>query len=217
MQLFRPLLCLRCLTCEWQIDFNPCFHVFGLISQASDDHYSHNDPGKQYLIYLLNWMRLSREVTLESAAFFLNPSFRWTAGCFESLWDTANQCHEMNMSNPLPLSPLCSSWILTWTPFRGSLSVRSDDARSLRKLLVSPDSLFPPYIPRHVPYLFIISCLTFFICPSAFLEQEINRSLSQRCPLPPPCPIPSAPQPRELITIEEECERLARELKEVST
>ncbi|XP_040028455.2 T cell immune regulator 1, ATPase H+ transporting V0 subunit a3b [Gasterosteus aculeatus] len=52
----------------------------------------------------------------------------------------------------------------------------------------------------------------------AFLEQEINRSLSppMQCPLPPPCPTPSAPQPRELITIEEECERLARELKEVS-
>lgn len=28
-------------------------------------------------------------------------------------------------------------------------------------------------------------------------------------------PIPSAPQPRELLTIEEESERLARELKEV--
>ncbi|CAN9514961.1 unnamed protein product [Ophioblennius macclurei] len=51
-----------------------------------------------------------------------------------------------------------------------------------------------------------------------FLEQEISRSLSPpiRGPLPPPCPIPSAPQPRELITIEEESERLARELKEVS-
>uniref|UniRef100_A0A672J496 V-type proton ATPase subunit a n=1 Tax=Salarias fasciatus TaxID=181472 RepID=A0A672J496_SALFA len=51
-----------------------------------------------------------------------------------------------------------------------------------------------------------------------FLEQEISRSLSPplRCPLPPPCPTPSAPQPRELITIEEESERLARELKEVS-
>uniref|UniRef100_A0A672J4T1 V-type proton ATPase subunit a n=1 Tax=Salarias fasciatus TaxID=181472 RepID=A0A672J4T1_SALFA len=50
-----------------------------------------------------------------------------------------------------------------------------------------------------------------------FLEQEISRSLSPplRCPLPPPCPTPSAPQPRELITIEEESERLARELKEV--
>uniref|UniRef100_A0A3Q3JN78 V-type proton ATPase subunit a n=1 Tax=Monopterus albus TaxID=43700 RepID=A0A3Q3JN78_MONAL len=51
-----------------------------------------------------------------------------------------------------------------------------------------------------------------------FLEQEINRSLSPplRGPLPPPCPTPLAPQPRELITIEEESERLARELKEVS-
>ncbi|XP_056149128.1 T cell immune regulator 1, ATPase H+ transporting V0 subunit a3b [Lampris incognitus] len=51
-----------------------------------------------------------------------------------------------------------------------------------------------------------------------FLEQEINRSLSPplQCPLSPPCPTPSAPQPRELITIEEESERLARELREVS-
>ncbi|KAF7668004.1 hypothetical protein LDENG_00036830 [Lucifuga dentata] len=51
-----------------------------------------------------------------------------------------------------------------------------------------------------------------------FLEQEISRSLSPplQGPLPPPCPMPSAPQPRELITIEEESERLARELKEVS-
>ncbi|XP_069028027.1 T cell immune regulator 1, ATPase H+ transporting V0 subunit a3b [Embiotoca jacksoni] len=51
-----------------------------------------------------------------------------------------------------------------------------------------------------------------------FLEQEISRSLSPslRGTLPPPCPTPSAPQPRELITIEEESERLARELKEVS-
>ncbi|XP_005719946.1 T cell immune regulator 1, ATPase H+ transporting V0 subunit a3b isoform X1 [Pundamilia nyererei] len=49
-----------------------------------------------------------------------------------------------------------------------------------------------------------------------FLEQEINRSPSLKGPLPPPCPTPSAPQPRELITIEEESERLARELKEVS-
>uniref|UniRef100_A0A3P9N1F0 V-type proton ATPase subunit a n=1 Tax=Poecilia reticulata TaxID=8081 RepID=A0A3P9N1F0_POERE len=51
----------------------------------------------------------------------------------------------------------------------------------------------------------------------SFLEQEINRSLKpplQR-PLPPPSPVPSAPQPRELITIEEESERLARELKEL--
>uniref|UniRef100_A0A8C3A4A1 V-type proton ATPase subunit a n=1 Tax=Cyclopterus lumpus TaxID=8103 RepID=A0A8C3A4A1_CYCLU len=46
-----------------------------------------------------------------------------------------------------------------------------------------------------------------------FLEQEINRSLSPHlnCPLPPPCPIPLAPQPRELITVEEECERLTRD------
>ncbi|XP_077388371.1 T cell immune regulator 1, ATPase H+ transporting V0 subunit a3b [Festucalex cinctus] len=52
----------------------------------------------------------------------------------------------------------------------------------------------------------------------SFLEQEINRSLSPPLngPLPPPCPTPSAPQPRELITIEEESERLARELREVS-
>ncbi|KAM3867361.1 T cell immune regulator 1, ATPase H+ transporting V0 subunit a3b [Diretmus argenteus] len=51
-----------------------------------------------------------------------------------------------------------------------------------------------------------------------FLEQEINRSLSPpiQGALSPPCPTPSAPQPRELITIEEESERLARELKEVS-
>ncbi|CAL8263993.1 unnamed protein product [Lota lota] len=51
-----------------------------------------------------------------------------------------------------------------------------------------------------------------------YLEQEINRSRSPhlRGPLLPPCPMPSAPQPRELSTIEEESERLARELKEVS-
>ncbi|CAB1337154.1 unnamed protein product [Coregonus sp. 'balchen'] len=51
----------------------------------------------------------------------------------------------------------------------------------------------------------------------AFLEQEINRSLSPPLhgPLPPPCPTPLAPQPREVLTIEEESERLARELKEV--
>lgn len=48
----------------------------------------------------------------------------------------------------------------------------------------------------------------------AFLEQEINRSLSQK--LQPPIPMPPAPQPRELLTIEEESERLARELREVS-
>lgn len=56
-----------------------------------------------------------------------------------------------------------------------------------------------------------------FFSLSAFLEQEINRSLTPplRGPLPPPCPTPLAPQPLELITIEEESERLARELKEV--
>uniref|UniRef100_A0A8C5B6V8 V-type proton ATPase subunit a n=1 Tax=Gadus morhua TaxID=8049 RepID=A0A8C5B6V8_GADMO len=50
-----------------------------------------------------------------------------------------------------------------------------------------------------------------------YLEQEINRSRSphMRGPLPPPCPMPSAPQPRELSTIEEDSERLARELKDV--
>ncbi|XP_057205938.1 T cell immune regulator 1, ATPase H+ transporting V0 subunit a3b isoform X3 [Triplophysa rosa] len=47
-----------------------------------------------------------------------------------------------------------------------------------------------------------------------FLEQEIVRTLSQT--LQPPIPTPAAPQPRELLTIEEESERLARELKEVS-
>ncbi|XP_017282586.1 T cell immune regulator 1, ATPase H+ transporting V0 subunit a3b [Kryptolebias marmoratus] len=51
-----------------------------------------------------------------------------------------------------------------------------------------------------------------------FLEQEIGRSLSppMRGPLPLPTPMPPAPQQRELIAIEEESERLARELKEVS-
>ncbi|XP_072534563.1 V-type proton ATPase 116 kDa subunit a 3 [Salminus brasiliensis] len=51
-----------------------------------------------------------------------------------------------------------------------------------------------------------------------FLEQEVIRSLSPslRESLPLPCPLPSAPQPRELLAIEEESERLARELKEVS-
>uniref|UniRef100_A0A7N8X9C6 V-type proton ATPase subunit a n=1 Tax=Mastacembelus armatus TaxID=205130 RepID=A0A7N8X9C6_9TELE len=46
-----------------------------------------------------------------------------------------------------------------------------------------------------------------------FLEQAINRSLSPplQGPLPPPHPTPLAPQPRELITIEEESERLARD------
>uniref|UniRef100_A0A673LDP3 V-type proton ATPase subunit a n=1 Tax=Sinocyclocheilus rhinocerous TaxID=307959 RepID=A0A673LDP3_9TELE len=46
-----------------------------------------------------------------------------------------------------------------------------------------------------------------------FLDQEIVRSLSQK--LQPPIPTPPAPQPRELLTIEEESERLARELREV--
>ncbi|XP_041917750.1 V-type proton ATPase 116 kDa subunit a 3-like [Alosa alosa] len=52
----------------------------------------------------------------------------------------------------------------------------------------------------------------------AFLEQEIGRSLSAtlRSPLQPPLPTPLAPQPRELLTIEEESEKQARELKEVS-
>ncbi|XP_061541607.1 T cell immune regulator 1, ATPase H+ transporting V0 subunit a3b [Phycodurus eques] len=52
----------------------------------------------------------------------------------------------------------------------------------------------------------------------SFLEQEMNRSLTPPLngPLPAPCPTPSAPQPRELIAIEEESERLARELREVS-
>lgn len=69
----------------------------------------------------------------------------------------------------------------------------------------------------HLLFMFL-PLLTFFICHSAFLEQEINRSLCPplQGPLPPPCPTPLAPQPRELITIEEESERLARELKEVS-
>uniref|UniRef100_A0A8C2I1I0 V-type proton ATPase subunit a n=1 Tax=Cyprinus carpio TaxID=7962 RepID=A0A8C2I1I0_CYPCA len=47
-----------------------------------------------------------------------------------------------------------------------------------------------------------------------FLEQEIARSLSQK--LQAPIPTPPAPQPRELLTIEEESERLTRELREVS-
>uniref|UniRef100_A0A674CP27 V-type proton ATPase subunit a n=1 Tax=Salmo trutta TaxID=8032 RepID=A0A674CP27_SALTR len=51
-----------------------------------------------------------------------------------------------------------------------------------------------------------------------YLEQEIVRSLfpPQAGPLPTPSPVPSAPQPRELMAIEEESERLARELREVS-
>uniref|UniRef100_A0A674CNM7 V-type proton ATPase subunit a n=1 Tax=Salmo trutta TaxID=8032 RepID=A0A674CNM7_SALTR len=50
-----------------------------------------------------------------------------------------------------------------------------------------------------------------------YLEQEIVRSLfpPQAGPLPTPSPVPSAPQPRELMAIEEESERLARELREV--
>uniref|UniRef100_A0A8C1RWJ6 V-type proton ATPase subunit a n=2 Tax=Cyprinus carpio TaxID=7962 RepID=A0A8C1RWJ6_CYPCA len=43
--------------------------------------------------------------------------------------------------------------------------------------------------------------------------ESILRSLSQK--LQPPIPTPPAPQPRELLTIEEESERLARELREV--
>ncbi|XP_076878624.1 T cell immune regulator 1, ATPase H+ transporting V0 subunit a3b [Brachyhypopomus gauderio] len=52
----------------------------------------------------------------------------------------------------------------------------------------------------------------------AFLEQEITRSLSPslRPPQEQQGPTPPAPQPKELITIEEESERLARELREVS-
>ncbi|XP_071383006.1 V-type proton ATPase 116 kDa subunit a 3-like [Centroberyx affinis] len=51
-----------------------------------------------------------------------------------------------------------------------------------------------------------------------FLEQEIGRSLSPPLigPSSLPSPAPSAPQPRELLDIEEESERLARELREVS-
>uniref|UniRef100_A0AAY4A7N6 V-type proton ATPase subunit a n=1 Tax=Denticeps clupeoides TaxID=299321 RepID=A0AAY4A7N6_9TELE len=50
-----------------------------------------------------------------------------------------------------------------------------------------------------------------------FLEQEIKRSLSPAVTsfLHPPGPVPLAPQPRELLAIEEESERLARELREV--
>ncbi|KAM6977923.1 V-type proton ATPase 116 kDa subunit a 3-like [Aplochiton taeniatus] len=52
----------------------------------------------------------------------------------------------------------------------------------------------------------------------AFLEQEIGRSLWPPLigPLPVPSPAPFAPQPRELMAIEEESERLAWELREVS-
>uniref|UniRef100_A0A4W5L2K6 V-type proton ATPase subunit a n=1 Tax=Hucho hucho TaxID=62062 RepID=A0A4W5L2K6_9TELE len=49
-----------------------------------------------------------------------------------------------------------------------------------------------------------------------YLEQEIGRSLFPPLagPLPTPSPVPFAPQPRELMAIEEESERLARELRE---
>ncbi|MCJ8733857.1 hypothetical protein PDJAM_G00228400 [Pangasius djambal] len=52
----------------------------------------------------------------------------------------------------------------------------------------------------------------------AFLDQEITRSLSPsfHTPLHDPLLSPPAPQPRELLTIEEESERLAQELREVS-
>ncbi|XP_071361549.1 V-type proton ATPase 116 kDa subunit a 3 [Trachinotus anak] len=52
----------------------------------------------------------------------------------------------------------------------------------------------------------------------AFLEQEVSRSLSPPLTelLTPLSPALPAPQPRELLAIEEESERLARELKEVS-
>lgn len=52
---------------------------------------------------------------------------------------------------------------------------------------------------------------------SEYLEQEISRSLCPplKGPLPTATPIPPAPQPRELLSIEEESERLARELREV--
>lgn len=77
-----------------------------------------------------------------------------------------------------------------------------------------------PLLSSHIYGNFVHSSLASFdlLCLlSAFLEQEINRSLSPplQQPLQPPCPMPLAPQPRELITIEEESERLARELKEV--
>uniref|UniRef100_A0A8C2IQF8 V-type proton ATPase subunit a n=1 Tax=Cyprinus carpio TaxID=7962 RepID=A0A8C2IQF8_CYPCA len=51
-----------------------------------------------------------------------------------------------------------------------------------------------------------------------YLEQEISRSLCPplKGPLPTATPIPPAPQPRELLSIEEESERLARELREKS-
>ncbi|XP_069047433.1 V-type proton ATPase 116 kDa subunit a 3 [Lepisosteus oculatus] len=51
-----------------------------------------------------------------------------------------------------------------------------------------------------------------------FLEQEIRRSLSPPLsgPLPLPGPAPPAPQAREALQIQEESERLAQELREVS-
>lgn len=101
-------------------------------------------------------------------------------------------------------------------PFKGSLLVKSGDAKNLKKPLVSLASLFPNHMFGFVIDLCAVSAP---ISPpvSAFLEQEINRSLTPplQAPLPPPCPTPLAPQPLELITIEEESERLARELKEV--
>uniref|UniRef100_A0A4W4HQ11 V-type proton ATPase subunit a n=1 Tax=Electrophorus electricus TaxID=8005 RepID=A0A4W4HQ11_ELEEL len=45
--------------------------------------------------------------------------------------------------------------------------------------------------------------------------EELCRSLSLRSPLEEPVPTLPAPQPKELLTIEEESERLARELREV--
>lgn len=101
-------------------------------------------------------------------------------------------------------------------PFKGSLLVKSGDVKNLKKLLVSICLPFPYYI-----YYMILSFLLFLtviFCHLAFLEQEINRSLTPALqgPLPPPYPTPLAPQPLELITIEEESERLARELKEVA-
>ncbi|XP_010889943.2 V-type proton ATPase 116 kDa subunit a isoform X1 [Esox lucius] len=49
-----------------------------------------------------------------------------------------------------------------------------------------------------------------------YLEMEIARSLSPPLTGPLPSPVPYAPQPRELMAIEEESERLARDLREVS-
>lgn len=100
-------------------------------------------------------------------------------------------------------------------PFKGSLLVKSGDVKNLKKLLVSICLLFPS-ISKHDLSFSAVSDR--FFCHSAFLEQEINRSLTPALPgpLPPPYPTPLAPQPLELITIEEESERLARELKEVA-